>query len=77
VYYSFFIYRVANRKVCPNEIEEIEECTPPMRAVRGSLKAVRGSLKAVRGSFDSSLPLDKIVTLYYIITMWFSKGGRL
>jgi len=52
VYYSFYLYTVWGQtlRFAPLEIEEIEECTPPMRAVRGSLRAVRGSLRAVRGS---------------------------
>jgi len=57
-----------------HEIEEIEECTPHMRADRGSLRADRGSLRAVRGSFDLTFTLDKIETFFYITIVSF-KGG--
>jgi len=54
--YSFYLYTVwggtTDRLSPPYEIEEIEECTPSMRAGRGSLRAGRGSLGAGRGSFN-------------------------
>jgi hypothetical protein len=50
IFFLFVFCLGATYRLPHLEIEEIEECTPSMKADRGSLKADRGSLKADRGS---------------------------